>query len=62
LRERGLSEEEKKEYQRIIDFADRIFKAVKETAVLSPNDVQTLQRLTGFEEATDYSFPNMREA
>jgi len=46
LSEKGLeSEEEKKEYQRVVDFANRLFEAVRKTGILSPDYVQTLERL-----------------
>jgi hypothetical protein len=46
LSEKGLeSEEEKREYQRVVDLADKLFETVRKTAILSPNYVQTLERL-----------------
>jgi len=46
LSEKGLkSEEEKNEYQRVLDFADKLFETVRKTDILSPSHVQTLERL-----------------
>jgi len=46
LSEKGLEcEEEKKEYQRVLDFADKLFETVRKTGILSPSYVQTLERL-----------------
>jgi len=48
LSEKGLkSEEEKNEYQRVLDFADKLFETVRKTATLSPKYIRTLERLKG---------------